>query len=333
LIDSFFLTKWLFLGMRWIYDVLQSISLQGGFAIFMTILIATLSIKGLTLFSDIKSRKSQLKTQAIQPELDKLKKKYANDAQRLNQEQRKFMKEKGVSTFAGCLPMLIMMPLFFMFIAAFRHWSNEQMLRLLLQMDANPEAGLELFAGYRFLWIHNIWRPDNITASVLMSGEEFFKTFSDANVQNFVFYSENAEALNALLLRMGYFVQDANGALQVAANNALFIKTYDRLLAPCIDLYAGYVNGWAILPLLAGGTTFLSSWLTMRNQPKPAEGQPGMGKSMMYIMPAISVFFCWSAAATFALYWTFSNVISTGVTMAINASLNKKSNQVEVIKI
>lgn len=320
--------------MRWIYDALQSISLQGGYAIFLTILISTLAIKGLTLFTDIKSRQSQVKMQAIQPDLEKLKKKYANDARRLNEEQRKFMKARGVSTLGGCLPMLLMMPLFFMFIAAFRHWSNEQMLRLLLQLDANPEEGVRLFSSYRFLWIHNIWRPDNILATVIMDGQEFWNTFTRADIQKFLYYAENAEALNALLLKMGYFVEkvvDGVPTIQVAANNALFLSNYEQLVKPCVELHAGYMNGWAVMPILAGGTTFLSSWIMMKGQPKPAEGQPGAGKSMMYIMPAVSVFFCWSSAATFALYWTFNNIISTGVTMAINRSFKKKSNQVEVV--
>ena len=337
---DFFLTNWLFLGMRWIYETLQTYAgMQAGFTIFWTILLSTLTIKGLTLFSDIKSRKSQIKMQEIQPDLDKLKKKYAKDARKLNEEQRKFMKERGVSSFGGCVPMLFTMPLFIMFIAAFRIWSNEQMLRLMLQLETNPEAGVEMFSSYKFLWINNIWRPDNISSSVIMTGEEFWRTFSAGKgflsaaiePQKFFFFTENADQLSALLLKMGFYVRDSSGALQIAADNALFLKCYDQLVAPCQELYTGYVNGWAALPILAGGTSFLSSWVMMRNQPAPAEGQPNTGKSMMYIGPIMSVFFCWSSAATFALYWTFSNVITMLISMGINYSLKKKSKQVEVL--
>ena len=45
-----------------------------------------------------------------------------------------------------------------------------------------------------------------------------------------------------------------------------------------------------------------------------------MGKSMMYIMPAMSVFFCWQYDATFSVYWIISNVIA----VCINFILNKK---------
>jgi YidC/Oxa1 family membrane protein insertase len=50
-----------------------------------------------------------MKMQAIQPQLDKLRKKYEKDPQRLNTEQQKLMREQGVSMFGGCLPMLITM--------------------------------------------------------------------------------------------------------------------------------------------------------------------------------------------------------------------------------
>lgn len=54
------------------------------------------------------------------------------------------MKEKGVSMWGSCLPMLITMPLFFCFIAAFRYWGYEMNLRLLVDENAmscsNPSS-------------------------------------------------------------------------------------------------------------------------------------------------------------------------------------------------
>ena len=157
--QSFFLTKWLLNGMRWLYEtILYGTGMQASYAIVLTILVFTVAIRCLTMFGDIKSRKSSLQMQELQPDLDRITKKYGNDPQKLNQERSKLMKEKGVSTLSGCLPMLRMMPLFFMFINAFRAWSNEQMLSLLLTMDENPEAGMALFNQYKFFWILNRYR-------------------------------------------------------------------------------------------------------------------------------------------------------------------------------
>ena len=48
-----------------------------------------------------------MKMQAIQPEIQRLQKKYKDDPQRMNREQQKLMKERGVSMWGSCLPMLI----------------------------------------------------------------------------------------------------------------------------------------------------------------------------------------------------------------------------------
>ncbi|MBQ6146973.1 MAG: membrane protein insertase YidC, partial [Clostridia bacterium] len=291
-----------------------------------------LGVRCLTIFSDIKSRKSSAQMQEIQPDLDRIMMKYQNDPKRMNQERSKLMKEKGVSTMSGCLPLLIMMPLLFMFINAFRAWSNEQMLSLLLTMDQDPQAGISLFSQYRFLWIFNIWRPDNLTSSVVLTGEQFWRTFaqtSSTTVDKFIFYTEHQQVLDELLLRMGFFVKDAAGALSIAEDNTVFLTAYETIMGPCIDAYKGYVNGYAILPILAGGTSFLLSWVSMQQQNKNkketdannANNQAAnMGKGMMYIMPAMSVFFCWQYDATFSIYWILSNVIAT----AINVIINKK---------
>ena len=53
--------------MRWLYENIGSV--------FFTILISTVVLRGLTVFSDIKTRKSSMKMQAIQPEIQRLQKK------------------------------------------------------------------------------------------------------------------------------------------------------------------------------------------------------------------------------------------------------------------
>lgn len=326
--NAFFLTKWFFLAMRWIYESLSSVlSWDAAFVIFLTIAIFTLFIRAISIPSDIASKKSAAKMSAIQPDLDKLRKKYGSDPQKLNAEQGKFMKERGISPFGGCLPLLITMPLFFIFISAFRAWSNEQMLRLLLMMDTDPEAGIALFDSYKFLWISNIWRPDNLTSSAVMTAEEFWRTFTTKNslLENFIYFSENQSAFEELLLRMGYYVQDTAGALHVAPDSTNFMVAYQQIMGPCIDRFAGFVNGYALMPVIAGGTSFLQSWIMMKNQTPTDPNAPGAntGKSMMYIMPIMTVFFCWSYDSTFAMYWTFSNIYSIIMTLIINKNMPK----------
>jgi YidC/Oxa1 family membrane protein insertase len=76
--------------------------------------------------------KSSLKMMRIQPEVDRIKRKFANlkatDPKRaeMNAEMMALYKEHGVNMYGGCLPMLIQMPLFF---AYFRVLENTVELR------------------------------------------------------------------------------------------------------------------------------------------------------------------------------------------------------------
>ncbi len=310
MIDDVFFTTWIFMGMRWLYE---NITMQH---VVLTIIISTIIIRGLTVFGDIQSRKSSMKMQAIQPEIEKLKKKYKDNPQKLQQAQSKLMKERGVSMWGGCLPMLLMMPLFFAFIAAFRFWGYEQMVKVLLEL--NETGSSKLFENFNFLWVHNIWQPDNGFKEVVMGAKEFLAI---PNLRNLIYFAEHPEAL-AVFEKLGLIVADTKNIPQAA------IDTYNNLVAPLATQYAGYGNGWFILPLLAGGSTFLSSWVMQKNQPQNST-TAGTGKTMLYVMPAMSVFFCLSSNAAFAVYWTMSNIVSLGTNLLLNRKFDRERKQAE----
>lgn len=306
--------------MRWLYSNIGSV--------FFTILISTLVLRGLTLISDVKTRKSSMKMQAIQPEIQRLQKKYQNDPQRMNREQQKLMKEHGVSMWGSCLPMLITMPLFFCFIAAFRFWGYEMTLRLITE---EADKAMELFQSFKFLWVNNIWQPDSGLAAVVQSGESFLAM---PNLAKLLFLQDNPEIWQKLV-DMGiavrsYFV-DNEGVMQQTyrfLTNESAIAAYNQAVQPFLDLYAGYNNGWFILPVLSGGTQFLASWLMQRNQPKTDNPAAGSGKMMMYLFPIMSFIFCLSYNAAFAIYWTLSSILM----ILVNLYMNKKFPIAPVVK-
>ncbi len=313
---DFFLTQWAFLGMRWLYESLTAEN------IVLTIIISTLIIRALTVFGDIRSRKSSMKMQAVQPQLDKIKKKYENDPQRLNAEQQKLMREQGVSMFGGCLPMLITMPLFFIFIAAFRQWGNEMMVRLILTLQDNADKGVELFQGYKFFWVNNLWMPDNGFSPVIATATEFFGK-ANAQLPQLLYFQEHPEALQKFV-DLGFFIKNGDTYSMAAITDSL-TASYNSIVAPCAALYAGSNNGWFIFPILAGGTTYLSTWIMQRQQPQSSASAAGStNKLMQWLMPVMSFVFCLQYNASFAVYWTFSNIFSLGTSLLINRSFAKQ---------
>ena len=85
------------------------------------IAVLTLLINLLILPLTLSQQKSTRKMQKFQPQLQKLQKKYANDKEKLAQEQMKLYQEAGINPMAGCLPLLIQMPIWFGLIAAIRY--------------------------------------------------------------------------------------------------------------------------------------------------------------------------------------------------------------------
>ncbi len=67
-----------------------------------------------------RSYESTRAMQALTPELNKLKEKYKNNQQKLQQAQMELYKKKGVNPFGTCLPMLLQMPLLFALFTVFR---------------------------------------------------------------------------------------------------------------------------------------------------------------------------------------------------------------------
>lgn len=77
----------------------------------ISIIIFSIIAKLITLPFQMKSKKSMLDMQRIQPKLAELEKKYKDDKERYSLEVQKLYKKEGVSMFGGCLPMLIMLPI------------------------------------------------------------------------------------------------------------------------------------------------------------------------------------------------------------------------------
>jgi len=77
------------------------------------IALLTILIRLLLLPLTLGQQRSARKMRELQPEIDKLKKKYGDDQEKLAQEQMKLWKTAGINPAGGCLPMLIQLPILF----------------------------------------------------------------------------------------------------------------------------------------------------------------------------------------------------------------------------
>ena len=100
-----FFTKPLFWLLEWLYVQV------GNFGV--AILILTVIVKAVFFPLANKSYAAMSKMKALQPEMEKLKQRYGEDKQRMNQELMQLYRREKVNPAAGCLPILVQIPVFF----------------------------------------------------------------------------------------------------------------------------------------------------------------------------------------------------------------------------
>lgn len=117
----------------------------------LAIILITLVIKLLTYPLTQKSFTSQQEMKVLQPKIKDLQQKFGHDKTLLGQKQMELYKTHGINPLAGCLPMLIQLPIWFAFF---------QMLR----------NSVELFDQPFYLWITDLTRPDQYFVLPILMG-------------------------------------------------------------------------------------------------------------------------------------------------------------------
>ncbi|MGH6933990.1 MAG: membrane protein insertase YidC [Dongiaceae bacterium] len=129
----YFLTEPIFYLMDYIYG------LVGNFGV--AILVLTVIIKVLFFPLANKSYKAMSRMKLLAPEMTKLRERFAEDKQRLNQEMMALYKREKVNPAAGCLPIVVQIPVFF---------ALYKVLFITLEMRQAPFFG----------WIRDLSAPD-----------------------------------------------------------------------------------------------------------------------------------------------------------------------------
>jgi YidC/Oxa1 family membrane protein insertase len=93
----------------WVLEHIYAVVPNYGVAILILSLLWMIIISPLTL----KSTRSMLAMQKLQPQLKKLQEQHKNDKQAFAQAQMELFREHQVSPFGSCLPMLLPLPVFF----------------------------------------------------------------------------------------------------------------------------------------------------------------------------------------------------------------------------
>ncbi|MGN0989258.1 MAG: YidC/Oxa1 family membrane protein insertase [Eubacteriales bacterium] len=249
------------------------------FAIIAKVLLFPLSIK---------TEKSRLQQQKLQPKLEELKRRYKNDPRnpKYNEQLQELYHKEGVSQSAGCLPTLIQFPIIFGLWNAIRRplWyiSGLGIQTITAITTVFYNSGIESIVKALSDKIENLtesWiKINEIVIAQTMHDKANFELVKDLLPENF-----EPVNMNFLGLELGAKPSDY-----------------------------GLWSWFIILPIICGITSFLASWITTKintpkNQKQPAV--PGMN-AMLYTMPIISMIFAYSFNVGVCIYLIVSNLLS-----------------------
>lgn len=270
--------------LMWIYNLVGSY----GVAIILFALICKLILLPLS----IHSKKSMRKMSALSQKQMALQKKYANNRVKLNEEIQKLYEQEGVSPMSGCLPSFLPLPIM---------------------------MGLYYAIEKPITFMMGITDKDFVTEGFPDSVQLLINYVNDSGIADLTKYQDYyvqiplMETLNKLADAAGQFPEaitnlSAEIAERLVPLNFNFLG-FNLAQTPNIKEFSIL---W-LLPILSGLTALLSSFVMQKLQEKtnPTAAQmQGSMKTMLYIMPLMSVYLGFILPAALAVYWITNNILT-----------------------
>ncbi len=313
--------------MNGIFNALSYIGIEN---IGLSIIIFTIIVYTLMLPMTIKQQKFSRMSAVMNPEIQKIQKKYQNKRDQASmikmQEETKLVYEKyGTSPTGGCLGSMIQFPILFALwpviqnIPAYVTKIKDAYMPLVNQIMATD--------GYQ-----KIMEKIGSASPIMISPDRY--DYSKANTLVDVLYKFQESSWDTLASKfpdLSTLIDQTEKSL-THLNSFLGINIAETpgsmFMAATKNFSIGLIIVALAIPILAGLSQWISGKLMQQATSTGNDDDSPMAsqmKTMMNVMPLISVFMCFSMPAGLGIYWISSAVVRTIQQLVINKSLSKKS--------
>ena len=287
-----------------------------GWAIILFTVCLKLVMSPLDIYQRISSRKQQRFMSVMQPELQALQAKYANDKDKLNQETAKLYKKYNFNMGGMCFSMLLTMGLslvvFFTLYGSLRNFGNDKLYesyksldnayvevvgdRQLDELSDTEKNTLEITIKQEYdelskqnswLWVKNVWK-------------------SDTNTSQFVSLDDYAKHEN--------YTEEQKADAQVR---------YDYI-TKTIDGEKTVSNGYYVLIILAVAVSFLTQLLSTKLTTPKGQKLTTMNKVMMAVIPLTMVLLATTSNVVFTLYIIANSLMTALITTILTLAMRPK---------
>ena len=314
--------------MNGIFYVLNKIGIPN---IGLAIIIMTILIYMAMLPLTIKQQKFSKLQRKMQPELNKINKKYEGrkDPESMERQQAEIKEvygKYGVSATGSCVQLIIQMPIL---LALYRVFYNipayvPMVKRVFFPLVdelivANAGDYLKATTAARFFQkqFENESYLNGVTEYVQNTFIDVLNKFNSADwtalTENFAdLKSDIANTVTSLTRYNSFLGLNMANSPSSLFKEAMQSKTYILVIVALI------------IPVLAAVTQYLN--VALMPQPESQDGNDQMNntmKSMNVMMPIMSAFFCWSLPNGMGLYWITGAVIRCIQQVVINKQIDK----------
>lgn len=316
-----------------------------GWTVVLFTVILRLILSPFDIWQKLIARKNSKAMERMKPQLEVIQSRYADDKQRLQQEQMALYKKEKYSTMGMCLPTIITFVVFFVVFAGFRQMVGYQFAKdykecvntynqtIAEQIEQNKDAAFIVDNGDGKFDIDDVAKTEEGAAFYKQAKEKAQQAVYD------VYYSSDQVKIRSWLWIKNIFVSDnwAEAVPDFATVTGQKGMATSKLTGITIDEYndvmgkllgtGGYGkngkwNGLLILPVLSIALSLLSTkLLSNANGQPPAPAATGKGeeadkaktqqqsmKMMQYVMPLMIGVFAIFYSGAFALYMFTSSL-------------------------
>ena len=263
----------------------------------VAIILFSILVKLVLLPMNAKGKKSMMKMSRLTPDIERIKKKYPDDTNKQQQLTQELYKKEGVSTCSGCLwsfiPLLILFPLYTVIRQPIEYMLGATAENAAAIVDVIKTAAPELFGKNDF----------------------YAEMIAARHIPDFV------EQIRAVLPE----ISEAT----LAGVNFDFLGI-DLGRQPSINFFAWEAFDWAniglfLLPVLSAASSVLSMLISNKQNDSVVTNEKGIqdkeaaknsqqnqtAKTMMWMMPIMSLWIGFTVPAALSVYWLISGVLGT----------------------
>ena len=276
----------------------------------LSLIFFTLVIKLVLLPFQMKSKKSMVRMNRMSGKMQEIQKKYANNQMKMNEEMQKFYAEEGINPMSGCLwsflPMPIMIALYYIIrepVVFFMNFGSRA---------ANLEAlqkAKDVVTALNLNW--SVMANGNDGAYAQIEIIQHIANNADNSIVK-TFLAENPSWVNVDYHFLGMDLTTLPSSAFTALKSGL---------TPAMI-------GVILIPILSGALSFLLSKVSMagtQNQGSAAAS----GKTMMLMMPLMSVYIAFIMPAALGVYWIAQSAFAAVQEYFMGAFFNKRLEEEE----